>query len=175
MLVFHSLEQLTGCTMVANAAFMTEVLVWYGGTAVYLAISKDLVASNYGLALGTIAFIQVFAGVVLLPLGEPRKLLELPAHFIIVFVSIGVSFYFGTFFNLVGLSRSSIPFVSNLRALEPFSTSGLMVLFGGEKLSRLQYIAIFVAVSGVILTSNHPMMFVDRLKDAERTNVLQIV
>jgi len=155
MLGLRVLERLVEFRHLGTLIMLADVIAWYVITSVYLAACQELLTLSSGPATIIISMIQVSSGLVILPFGDVSNLNKLSGHYFMILAGCGSVFYFSSFFVLEGLSHAGIILVSNIRALEPISTTLIMVMFGGECLSRLQYLSILLAVFGVIVAGNN--------------------
>jgi len=154
MLGLRVLERLVEFRHLGTLIMLADVIAWYVITSVYLAACQELRTLSSGPATIIISMIQVSSGLVILPFGDVSNLNKLSGHYFMILAGCGSVFYFSSFFVLEGLSHAGIILVSNIRALEPISTT-LIMMFGGECLSRLQYLSILLAVFGVIVAGNN--------------------
>jgi drug/metabolite transporter (DMT)-like permease len=148
MLSVRAWQQVAQCTWLI---FSIDLAVWYILTSVNMASSHELLILGDGLVVNMLALVQIFAGITMLPFGHVANLTELSLHHLYIITLCGSCFYFFGFFMLEGLLHGGIILVSSVRALEPFSTTFIMVMFAGESLNGCQYLAIFAAVVGIII------------------------
>lgn len=150
-LIQYIFEHLSLCTTV----FVIDVLVWYFATVVYLTTSQEIAReSGNDVAIGVVCFLQVFAGSALLPMAEINSLGNVSWRLsIALFGCVACAFFYASYFALDALAHGGILVVSNIRALEPLSTTFLMVMFGGETLNCTQYLVVLLAIFGVVLST----------------------
>lgn len=160
MVATRVLQRLFGEDRFGILVLLADIVAWYVTSSVYLAASQELIKLTDGPSIIIIPAVQVLAGSVILPFGqafsEGQSLKTLSWHYLIILASVGCAQYFGSFFQFESLAHGGLMLVQNVRALEPFSTTCLMVLFAGESITCLQYLGIILAVVGVVIANYHP-------------------
>jgi len=133
---------------------LADVLVWYAATPFYMTASLPLLSVDDGLArLLIIAFVQVFAGIFLLPLSGASHVLQMDRRAKAMLMLSGCAYFCGSFLVLRSLQHAVVPFVMIARCLELVTTALLMTLVAGEAMRPLQVFGLGMALAGGLLAA----------------------